>query len=201
MKETFKVMIPSYFAPISHWRDIVNGNIIWDLNQNFTKQTIRNRTYIYGPNKVLKLIIPVKHSKNSFTLEEAQIQNDFQWQKDHWKSIVFSYKSSPFFEYYENSLKSLYSNKYNKLSEFNFDGIKLICEWLEIEFKLNFTESYVKKYENKIDLRHKSDKKFNDLVELKKYIQVFSYKYGFKNNLSILDLIFNEGPNSLDYLK
>ena len=53
-------MIPSYFAPISHWRDIVNGNIIWDLNQNFTKQTIRNRTYIYGPNKVLKLIIPVK---------------------------------------------------------------------------------------------------------------------------------------------
>jgi hypothetical protein len=114
---------------------------------------------------------------------------------------VFSYKSSPFFEYYENSLKSLYSNKYNKLSEFNFDGIKLICEWLEIEFKLNFTESYVKKYENKIDLRHKSDKKFIDLVELKKYIQVFSYKYGFKNNLSILDLIFNEGPNSLDYLK
>jgi len=72
---------------------------------------------------------------------------------------------------------------------------------LEIEFKLNFTESYVKKYENKIDLRHKSDKKFIDLVELKKYIQVFSYKYGFKNNLSILDLIFNEGPNSLDYLK
>jgi hypothetical protein len=182
-------------------RHNVNGNIIWDLNQNFTKQTIRNRTYIYGPNKVLKLIIPVKHSKNSFTLEEAQIQNDFQWQKDHWKSIVFSYKSSPFFEYYENSLKSLYSNKYNKLSEFNFDGIKLICEWLEIEFKLNFTESYVKKYENKIDLRHKSDKKFIDLVELKKYIQVFSYKYGFKNNLSILDLIFNEGPNSLDYLK
>ena len=201
MKETFKVMIPSYFAPISHCRDIVNGNIIWDLNQNFTKQTIRNRTYIYGPNKVLKLIIPVKHSKNSFTLEEAQIQNDFQWQKDHWKSIVFSYKSSPFFEYYENSLKSLYSKKYNKLSEFNFDGIKLICEWLEIEFKLNFTQSYVKKYENKIDLRHKSDKKFIDLVELKKYIQVFSYKYGFKNNLSILDLIFNEGPNSLDYLK
>ena len=198
MKETFKVMIPSYFEPISHWRDIINGNIIWDLNQNFTKQTIRNRTYIYGPNKVLKLIIPVKHSKNSFTLEEAQIQNDFQWQKDHWKSIVFSYKSSPFFEYYENSLKSLYSKKYNKLSEFNFDGIKLIYEWLEIEFKLNFTESYVKKYENKIDLRHKSDKKFIDLVELKKYIQVFSYKYGFKNNLSILDLIFNEGPNSLD---
>ena len=64
-------MTPSYFAPISHWKEIIKGNIIWDLNQNFAKQTIRNRTNIYGPNKVLKLSIPIRHSKNSFILKEA----------------------------------------------------------------------------------------------------------------------------------
>tara|TARA_B100001094_G_scaffold244284_1_gene240570 strand:- start:223 stop:807 length:585 start_codon:yes stop_codon:yes gene_type:complete len=194
-------MTPSYFAPISHWKEIINGNILWDLNQNFAKQTIRNRTHIYGPNKILKLSVPIRHSKKSFTLQEALIENDFQWQKDHWKSIESSYKSSPFFQYYEDSLKKLYSNKYEKLSNFNFDGIKLISEWLEIDFQLKLTKSYQKKYETCKDLRFMSEKNNNDLFKVKEYIQVFSYKYGFKNNLSILDLIFNEGPNSLSYLQ
>ncbi len=201
MKEDFSIMTPSYFAPISHWKEIINGNILWDLNQNFAKQTIRNRTHIYGPNKILKLSVPIRHSKKSFTLQEALIENDFQWQKDHWKSIESSYKSSPFFQYYEDSLKKLYSNKYEKLSNFNFDGIKLISEWLEIDFQLKLTKSYQKKYETCKDLRFMSEKNNNDLFKVKEYIQVFSYKYGFKNNLSILDLIFNEGPNSLSYLQ
>lgn len=201
MKGDFTIMTPSYFAPISHWKEIINGNILWDLNENFAKQTIRNRTHIYGPNKVLKLSIPIRHSKNSFILKEALIENDLQWQKDHWKSIESSYKSSPFFEYYEDSLKKLYVNKYSNLSNFNFDGIKLIYEWLEIDFKLNLTESFKEKYEFGNDLRFKSEKNYDDLFKVKEYIQVFSYKYGFKNNLSILDLIFNEGPNSLSYLE
>ena len=115
-------MTPCYFGPISYWKEIVNGNIIWDLNQNFTRQTIKNRTHIYGANKILKLSIPIKHLNGSFTIQEAQIENDFQWQKDHWKSIESSYKSSPFFQYYEDSLKKLYTNKYTNLSNFNFDG-------------------------------------------------------------------------------
>ncbi len=201
MKGDFTIMAPSYFAPISHWKEIIGSNILWDLNQHFVKQTIRNRIHIYGPNKVLKLSIPVKHSTERFTLKNALIENDFQWQKEHWKSIESSYKSSPFFEYYEDSLKELYINKYNNLSDFNFNGIKLICEWLGIEFKFNLTESYKEKYESGNDLRFKSEKNYNDLFKVKEYIQVFSSKHGFKNNLSILDLIFNEGPNSLSYLE
>lgn len=201
MKKPFKIITPSYFGPISHWKEIIDGNIMWDLNQNFTKQTIKNRTYIYGPNKILKLSIPIKHSKSNFLLQEALIENDFQWQKDHWKSIESSYKSSPFFEYYEDSLKNLYTNKYKKLSNFNFDGIKLICEWLEIDFQLNLTKSFQKKYETGKDLRLMSEKNYSDKFKVKEYIQVFSSKHGFKNNLSILDLIFNEGPNSLSYLE
>tara|TARA_B110000238_G_C16128217_1_gene440266 strand:+ start:2582 stop:2908 length:327 start_codon:yes stop_codon:yes gene_type:complete len=103
----------------------------------------------------LKLSIPIKHSTETFTLKNALIQNDFKWQKDHWKSIESSYKSSPFFEYYQDSLENIYKKKYNKLLDFNLDCIKLINEWLEIELKFNFTDSYKKKYQKHIDLRFK----------------------------------------------
>lgn len=194
-------MTPSYFAPISHWKEIITGNIIWDLNQNFNKQTLRNRTYIYGPNKILTLSIPIKHSKNNFTFKNTLIENDFLWQKDHWKSIESSYNSSPFFEYYQDSLRKIYNTRYLKLFDFNFDCIKLINDWLEIKNEFRFTKTYIEKYKNEIDLRIKSEKNYEDTFKVKEYIQVFSNKHGFKNNLSILDLIFNQGPNSISYLK
>lgn len=194
-------MTPCYFAPISHWKEIINGNILWELNKNFNKQTLRNRTYIYGPNKILKLSIPIKHSKESFTLENTLIENDFQWQKDHWKSIQSAYKSSPFFEFYEDGLKNLYFNNYNKLSVFNIECIKLVYEWLDISTKSSFTKTFKEKYNTEIDLRDMAEKNFDDKFIVKEYIQVFSPNHGFKNNLSILDLVFNQGPNSISYLK
>ncbi|MBC8304108.1 MAG: WbqC family protein [Pelagibacterales bacterium] len=194
-------MTPCYFAPISHWKEIINGNILWELNKNFNKQTLRNRTYIYGPNKILKLSIPIKHSKESFTLENTLIENDFQWQKDHWKSIQSAYKSSPFFEFYEDGLKNLYFNNYNKLSVFNIECIKLVYEWLDISAKSSFTKTFKEKYNTEIDLRDMAEKNFDDKFIVKEYIQVFSPNHGFKNNLSILDLVFNQGPNSISYLK
>ena len=194
-------MTPCYFAPISHWKEIINGNILWELNKNFNKQTLRNRTYIYGPNKILKLSIPIKHSKESFILENTLIENDFQWQKDHWKSIQSAYKSSPFFEFYEDGLKNLYFNNYNKLSVFNIECIKLVYEWLDISAKSSFTKTFKEKYNTEIDLRDMAEKNFDDKFIVKEYIQVFSPNHGFKNNLSILDLVFNQGPNSISYLK
>lgn len=194
-------MTPCYFAPISHWKEIISGNILWELNKNFNKQTLRNRTYIYGPNKILKLSIPIKHSKESFTLENTLIENDFQWQKDHWKSIQSAYKSSPFFEFYEDGLKNLYFNNYNKLSVFNIECIKLVYEWLDISAKSSFTKTFKEKYNTEIDLRDMAEKNFDDKFIVKEYIQVFSPNHGFKNNLSILDLVFNQGPNSISYLK
>ena len=194
-------MTPCYFAPISHWKEIINGNILWELNKNFNKQTLRNRTYIYGPNKILKLSIPIKHSKESFTLENTLIENDFQWQKDHWKSIQSAYKSSPFFEFYEDGLRNIYFNNYNKLSVFNIECIKLVYEWLDISTKSSFTKTFKEKYNTEIDLRDMAEKNFDDKFIVKEYIQVFSPNHGFKNNLSILDLVFNQGPNSISYLK
>ena len=194
-------MTPCYFAPISHWKEIINGNIIWELNLNFNKQTLRNRTYIYGANKILNLSIPIKHYNNYFTLKDALIENNFKWQKEHWKSIQSAYKSSPFFEFYEDGLQNLYFSNYNKLSDFNIDCINLVYEWLDISTKLSFTKTFKEKYNNEIDLRGMAEKNFNDKFIVKEYIQVFSANHGFKNNLSILDLVFNQGPNSISFLK
>jgi len=76
-------MTPAYLAPISHWAQIINGEIIWDIYQNFNKQTLRNRTFIHSHNGVLKLTIPIKHSKKKFILKNALIENDFECKKDH----------------------------------------------------------------------------------------------------------------------
>jgi len=196
-----QIITPSYFAPISHWKKICEGKVLWEVNENFIKQSLRNRLKICGPNKVLKLVIPIKHKKKKFTIGEAIIDNNESWQNDHWRSIKFSYNSSPFYEYYKDELNFIYNTKYEKLIDFNFDCIKLVFKWLRLDFKLNKTKLYIKTYNEFDDLREMSNKTFNDRFQGKKYIQVFSEKYGFINNLSILDLIFNQGPNAINFLK
>lgn len=201
MKENFKVMTPAYLAPISHWVQIIKGRVTWDYYQNFNKQTLRNRTFIHSTNGLLKLTIPIKHSKKKFILKEALIENDFKWQHDHWKSIETAYRSSPFFMYYEDSLKEIYNKKYEKLIDINIDLIKLIFDWLEVDAKIYFTHNYIKPCSEKEDLRYLTESKTSDQTDVRKYTQVFSNKNGFINNLSIIDLIFNEGPNSINLLK
>tara|TARA_B100000795_G_scaffold107034_1_gene79055 strand:+ start:954 stop:1538 length:585 start_codon:yes stop_codon:yes gene_type:complete len=194
-------MTPSYLAPISHWVQIIKGKTIWDQHQNFNKQTLRNRVLIHSSNGLLKLTIPIKHSKKKFILKEALIENDYNWQHNHWKSIETAYRSSPFFMYYEDSLKEIYNKDYEKLIDINIDLTKLIYEWLEIKTDIFLTDEYKKTYEKGNDLRFLTESKTQGNYKIKKYIQVFSNKNGFINNLSIIDLIFNEGPNSINLLK
>ena len=194
-------MTPAYLAPISHWVQIIKGKITWDHYLNFNKQTLRNRTFIHSPNGLLKLTIPIKHSKKKFLLKNALIENDFKWQLDHWKSIETAYSSSPFFLYYKDSLEEIYSKEYKKLIDINIDLIKLIYDWLEVEAKIYLTHNYIKPCLKKEDLRYLTESKTSDKTNVRKYTQVFSNKNVFINNLSIIDLIFNEGPNSINLLK
>tara|TARA_B100001057_G_C22792016_1_gene927979 strand:+ start:899 stop:1549 length:651 start_codon:yes stop_codon:yes gene_type:complete len=200
-KSNLFLLTPCYFAPISHWNIIKSGKVIWEVNQNYLKQSLRNRTYIYGPNKILKLIIPIRHQINKLPLNKTLIDNSFNWQKQHWSAIQTSYNSSPFFEFYKYELKSLYSNEFLKLEDFNFKCIELILDWLEIKLKLVKTSIYRENYNHCVDFRMMSNKSHKDNFNSKKYIQVFSKSNGFKSNLSILDLIFNVGPETNEYLK
>ena len=99
-----KIMVPPYFGPISCWKQIINSNILWDVHQNYIKQTFRNRTFIHSANGLQILTIPVKHSKIKFSMLDAKIDNSIAWQKNHWRSIESAYSSSPFFEFYHVDL-------------------------------------------------------------------------------------------------
>jgi len=194
-------MVPPYFGPISYWKQIINSNILWDVHQNYVKQSYRNRTFIHSANGLHKLTIPVKHSKIKFPMLNAEIDNKIAWQKNHWRSIQTAYSSSPFFEFYKDSLEQVYNKKYTYLVKFNFDMIKLVFEWLDIEIKLKLSKEYKVVYDDSLDLRKKIDNQKHSISKNKIYNQVFFEKNGFLNDLSIIDLIFNEGPNSLSYLK
>ena len=196
-----KIMVPHYFGPISCWKQIINSNILWDVHQNYIKQTYRNRTFIHSANGLQILTVPVKHSKIKFSMLEAKIDNSIAWQKNHWRSIESAYSSSPFFEFYKDSLEKIYIKEYIYLTKFNFDIIKLILEWTDIEMKSELSKDYKIGYENSLDLRKNMENKKYSCSENLKYRQVFSDKNGFLNDLSIIDLIFNEGPNSISYLK
>ena len=196
-----KIMVPPYFGPISCWKQIINSNILWDVHQNYIKQTYRNRTFIHSANGLQILTVPVKHSKIKFSMLQAKIDNSIAWQKNHWRSIESAYSSSPFFEFYKDSLEKIYIKEYIYLTKFNFDIIKLILEWTDIEMKSELSKDYKIGYENSLDLRKDMENKKYSCSENLKYRQVFSDKNGFLNDLSIIDLIFNEGPNSISYLK
>ena len=196
-----KIMVPPYFGPISCWKQIINSNILWDVHQNYIKQTFRNRTFIHSANGLQILTIPVKHSKIKFSMLDAKIDNSIAWQKNHWKSIQSAYNSSPFFEFYRDSLERIYIKEYTYLTKFNFDLINLILEWTDIEMKSELSKSYKIQYKNGLDLRENIENKKYSSSENIIYKQVFSDKNGFLNDLSIIDLIFNEGPNSISYLK
>lgn len=193
---------PNYFPVISHFKLMVNSKkIIFELNDNFKKQTYRNRTYIYGANGLLLLSIPVIHSqKNRKKFKDVMISYDYDWLSQHWKSFQISYRSSPFFEYYEDKLVDLYKKKEKYLYDFNLRSIDVLFEMLQINIDYDFTKSYNENYSEALDFRNNYNK-LNSDFGVKQYTQVFESKHGYIENLSALDLIFNEGPNAINFLK
>ena len=198
---TKKILIPPYFGPISTWAEIHNCNVIWDIHKNYNKQSYRNRTFIHSANGVQKLTVPIKHSLIKFTLNDSYIDNSTNWQQIHWKSIKIAYSSSPYFEFYKDSLEVFFSKKYTKLLDLNMNTIKMVSEWLEVDLNNDFSKKYIEDYNTKFDLRNLIEHKNKTKKLIPYYTQVFSNKNGFINDLSIIDLIFNEGPNSLRFLK
>ncbi len=194
-----------YFGPVSHFREIVRPTAkIWFENEdNYQKQTFRNRTLIYGTNGELSLNIPIKHLhipgvKHHQKYKDVKIENSVHWQKQHWKSLKSAYQTSPFFEFYEDELAPLYFQKAEFLMEFNYRCFDLICECMQLNIEYKKTAEYVK-----LPLEFKDQRSLIDAktqLTLEEYPQVFQEKKGFLSNLSILDLVFNEGPNAVNYL-
>jgi len=195
------IIHPNYLPSTSQFLLMINSKkLVFEINDHFLKQTFRNRTYIYGANGKLILSIPVIHSqKNRKLLKDVKISYSHDWPTQHWKSFQISYRGSPFFEYYEDKLIDLYKRREKYLCDFNLKSIDIISEMLKINLEYVFTKKYEDNYSSKLDYR-KNCKKIDSKYQINKYTQVFESKHGYIENLSVLDLIFNEGPNAVNFL-
>jgi hypothetical protein len=198
------LLFPTYFPSISHFVAMAQSeNIVFEMEDNFQKQTNRNRTYIYSPNGIQLLNIPVKHSKQMHQkTKDVKIETDFDWQKQHFKSIEAAYRSSPFFEYFEDEIRPIFEKKHTFLMDLNFETITFISKCLRMKLEYETTIEYFHEVDSNaiLDFRILVDGK-KDTSQFETYPQVFDDKHGFLSNLSVLDLIFNEGRYALDYLK
>jgi len=193
---------PNYFPNIHQFTQIIKANnILFEVSDNYQKQTFRNRTYIYGANGKLGLFIPVIHThKYRELFKDVKISYDSNWMDLHLKSLQSAYRSSPYFEYFEDDFIKLYSEKEKFLADFNIKCIRLISNLLDLDLDYKISGEYVEKTNDIIDLRDLSNARKEKKIDTPKYIQVFESKHGYINNLSILDLLFSEGPNSVSLI-
>lgn len=192
---------PTYFPSISHYVAMAKADsITLEMEDNFQKQTNRNRMYIFSPNGLQLLNIPVKHLKDSYQKsKDIQLETEFDWQKQHFKSLEAAYRSSPFFEFFEDIIIPVFEKEYKFLMDVNLDTMDIISKCIGIKTKFLETSEFHKDTEL-VDFRNLAAGK-KDTTQIALYTQVFGEKHGFLNNLSVLDLLFNEGRYSLEYLK
>lgn len=193
----------TYFPNVAHMAVMLKNNECFiEAHDTYLKQTYRNRTCIYAANGKLQLNIPVIHSQNNRQLyKDVVIKSEENWQINHLKSLESAYRKSPFFEYYIDDILVLFEMEAQNLFSFNLKCLEVIFECLQLPYNFKFTERF--------EHHPKEIEDFRSLVYCKKevqqnfdsYTQVFEDKHGFIGNLSILDLIFNEGPNTVNYLK
>ena len=188
----------SYLGPVAYYSAILQSEEIFiETKEHFIKQSFRNRCTIMGANGSQTLTIPKERKSSDKTLiSDISISNQDNWQKSHWQSIVSAYNSSPFFEYYKDELLPFYNTKHNTLFDFNLKLSKTILGFLQVEKEFNFTSKFQKEF-NGLDFR---SSKFI-LKNQEEYQQVFCEKYSFVTNLSILDVLFNLGPETTSYLE
>ena len=192
---------PTYFSNIAHFIAIVNADKVhFEVCDNYQKQSFRNRTEIYAANGKLALTVPVSYTQKKRQLyKDVRIANDDSWQLQHLKSLQSAYSMSPFFEFYIDDLMPLFEKQYKFILDFNLECFAVLLDCLQLNLNIYKTSTFEKETEDKTDFRALVRRNYN-VDNLEYYTQVFTEKYGFIPNLSILDLLFNEGPNCELYL-
>jgi len=197
-------VLPMFYLPPVEYFTIMNNykaDILLEKEEHFPKQTYRNRANICSPDGILTLTVPViKGAKNHTKIKDVKISYDFQWQRLHWMGLQACYRRSAYFEYYEDDFAPFYENKEIFLFDYNQQLLQLLLKLTKIKTQLTYTETYEPDYPALTDLRNTISPKDVLNFEQKPYFQVFEEKQGFMKNLSIVDLLFNQGPQALGYL-
>lgn len=194
---------PTYFPSIANFVAILKADTVtFEVHDNYQKQTYRNRAFIYAANGKLLLNIPVHHTQNNRQLyKNIKIAYTSNWQSLHWKSIQSAYYSSPFFEFYADDLQPLFEKKEPFLMDFNQKCLNVILDCLQLKLDITTSTTFEKHPMHCTDLRALVNHRKETAQDFEPYKQVFDDKHGFLANLSILDLLFNEGPMAVNYLK
>jgi len=198
------IVQPTLFSPIMQYVVLANAeSIVFEMEDNFQKQTYRNRYIIYGANGKQVLTVPIIHPPKGKKLKTKDIKIDHStdWYKLHIRSLQSAYRSSPFYEFYEDEILLFFYKKHKYLIDLNLDSVEIIGSCLQFDFTYQKTGEYEMDIVSEKDFRSLAIAKSKQKYALKEYTQVFDDKYGFITNLSILDLLFNEGPNALIYLE
>jgi hypothetical protein len=192
----------AYLPPVQYMtKFLIYDRVIVEMHENFQKQSYRNRCVISGANGPLTLVIPIKKKQGAKTvITDIRIDYDKGWQHIHWKSLVSAYQNSPFFEFYRDELYKLIFSKNEFLADYNLSLLDHICSLLNLDKTYLLSREYANNTElhdyrqsiNPKNRLRKPDTHFQPVI----YPQVFAEKFGFIPNLSVADLIFNEGPDS-----
>ncbi len=187
-------------------------NLVWFSNflkhetvfiegeERFVKSSFRNRCLIAGAQGVQILSIPIAGGRDhAQPYREVKISYHYNWQKKHWQSIRSAYGSTPFFEHYESRFEELYEKKFEFLFEFNAACLRVLIQLLKLQKEFGLTAEYQKQPTGIIDLR--SIRSSEEQIHFPRYYQVFEERNGFLPNLSIIDVIFNLGPQAMNYLE
>ena len=195
------VVTTAYLAPVVYYSEMAKAKTVFIENWDFyLKQTYRNRCQIAAANGSMVLTIPVEKAESGKMLtRDVRISQHNDWQIQHWRSIESAYNSTPFFEYYKDELLPFYENKWTFLWDFNQEIQAKMLELLNLDIQIKPTQEYKNRQDEKIlDLREAiHPKKENKFVNCNPYYQVFEQRFGFQPNLSIIDLLFNMGNESI----
>lgn len=212
----------TYFGPVQ-WYQKLNryDECLIEQHESFIKQTYRNRMVIASTNGPLVLTIPTSH-ETGMNIKDIRISDHANWRHVHWNALLSAYGESPFFEYYQDDIRPFYERKYDFLFDFNMETMNKMIELLDIRPMVSLTDSYLLGEERRMkglsandmgsqNAKNDTLRDFRDAIRPKKpmldddfipkrYYQVYGQKNGFLPNMSILDLLFNEGNEAIFYL-
>ncbi|WP_375235527.1 WbqC family protein [Winogradskyella sp.] len=194
---------PTYFPNIAHFVALIKSKeVVFEVCDNYQKQTYRNRSDIYSANGKLSLSVPVSYTqKLRQKTKDVLISSVDNWQSKHLKSFDSAYRMSPFYEFYIDDLMPIFKTEFKYLLDLNLKCFELLTKALELEISTRLSEDFTISDNSSDDFRNLVNTKKNNAFQFNKYTQVFTEKHGYITNLSILDLLFNEGPNAINYLE
>jgi hypothetical protein len=194
-----QVVLPLYYLPpLSYYTTLFKseGRVLIEIHEHYERQTFRNRCEISTPHGRHALIVPVHKAPGKVMTKEVEIAYEERWQQRHWRTICNYYRKSAYFEYYEDTFKQLYaaSHPYKYLVDWNKALFDLTLKILKTPTNYHFTE--------KFEIRSQKSEVRSPTSDLRSsYFQVYSHQTGFLEDLSIIDLIFNMGPGSIEFLR